>query len=107
MSGVISTPRAVRIGDRQLPQDSALGVFHHMRLLFAIVVVSEQVQETMDGKMGKMMSERFTLAPRLARYGFVGQDDIAQMPPAGVLCREGQHVGCSVDAAPIAVAPGT
>ena len=88
MSEVISARRPVRIGDRQSPQDSALGVFHNKRSLFVLVVVTDQMQKTVHGKMGKMMSEGFALAPRLARYGFVGQYDIAEMLATAVLCRE-------------------
>ena len=88
MSEVISARRPVRIGYRQLPQDSALGVLHNKRLPFVLVVVADQMQKTMHGKMGKMMSEGFALAPRLARYGFVGQHDIAEMLATAVLCRE-------------------
>ena len=88
MSGVISALRTVRIGYCQSRQDSALGVLHDKRLPFVLVVVAGQMQKTMHGKMGRMMSKRFTLAPRLARYGFVGQYDIAEMPATAVLCRE-------------------
>ena len=71
-----------------MPQNNALGAFHRNRLLFAVVVVADQMQKTMHSKMGKMMSEGFALAPRLARYGFVGQYDIAEMLATAVLCRE-------------------
>ena len=32
-------------------------VEHHRRLLVALVVVADQMQEPMDGKMGDMMGE--------------------------------------------------
>jgi hypothetical protein len=88
MSGVISVHRTVRIGDRQLPQDSALGIFHYKRPLSVLVVVAHQMQKTVHCKMGEMMSEGFALAPRLARYGFIGEHDIAEMLARGVLGRK-------------------
>ena len=36
-------PRVVRIGNRQLPQDRALGVFHLARLVVTFVIKAEKM----------------------------------------------------------------
>jgi hypothetical protein len=42
-------PCVVRIRNRQLPQDRALGVFHLARLLVTFVIKAEQMQKAVDG----------------------------------------------------------
>jgi hypothetical protein len=96
-------PCVVRIGNRQLPQDRALGVFHLARLLVTFVIKAEQMQKAVDGQMRKMMGERFVLAVGLPHNGLISEHDVAQMPPARVFCRERKYIGGSVSTAPIAI----
>ena len=65
-----------------------LGPFHLKRVLAPFVIVTDQMQETMDGKMGEMMSERLVLGAGLARDGFKGENDIAEMLARGIFRRE-------------------
>ena len=71
--------RPVRIGNGEFAQNFTLGPFHRRGILAPFMIVADQVQEAMDGKMGKMMGKRLLLAARLARDGFEGKNDVAQM----------------------------
>jgi hypothetical protein len=70
-------PRVVRIRNRQLPQDCALGVFHLARLLVAFVIKAKKMQKAVDGEMRKMMGERFVLAVGLPHNGLISEHDVA------------------------------
>ena len=85
---------------------SRSALFHRLGVLVALVIVADQMQESMHGKMGDMMGERLALVAGLARDGLVGEHDVAESWPllaAGVLGRKRQHVRGRIDAAPIPV----
>ncbi len=73
--------------------------------LVAVVIVADEMQETVHRKMGDMMSKRLAFGSGLPRDGLVGKDDVAEMRRLvrGLLARERQHVGGGVDAAPMPV----
>jgi len=69
----------VRIRDAKPPQNCALGPFHCLGVIIALVIVAVKVQETVHDKMGEMMGGRLALSARLARNGLVGKHDIAKV----------------------------
>lgn len=71
--------RPVWIGDGDFAENFTLGPLHRNCVFAPFVIVADQVQEAMYGKMGKMMSKRLLLAASLARNGLEGKDDVAQM----------------------------
>ena len=71
--------RPIGIRNREPAENITLGPFHHRRLLVTLVVVADQMQEPMDGKVGDMMGERLVFAARLARDGLIGKHDVAEM----------------------------
>jgi hypothetical protein len=77
MLGPSGGPRVVRIGNRQLPQDRALGAFHLARLLVTFVIKAKKMQKAVDGQMRKMMGERFVLAAGLPHNGLISEHDVA------------------------------
>ena len=97
--------RPIGIRDREPAQNFALGAFHLHRVSLPFVIVADQVQETMHGKMGDMMGERLALrrAPR-ARW-FQRQERCRRdgRLAAALFGRERQHVGGRIDAPPIPV----
>ncbi len=62
------------------------------------MIVADQMQEAMHGKMGEMMGERLLFATRLARDGFKGKNDVAEMAGGGIFRRECQHIRGLIDA---------
>ena len=54
-------------------------MFHRQRLFVSFVIVTDQMQETVHGKMGEMMGERLTFGAGLPRDGLKGKDDVAEM----------------------------
>ena len=76
------------IRDRELAENFALDPFHLNRVLVSFVIVTDQMQETVHGKMGDMMGERFSFAAGLARDGFKGKNDVAEMLGRGIFRRE-------------------
>src|ERR1700760_3026673 len=59
-SGILSIlPLRVRIGNAELRQDFALERFHGVGVLVLLVIVADQMQEAVNGKMAEMMIERF------------------------------------------------
>ena len=60
-------------------KDFTLGSFHRDCVLAPFVIVADEMEKAMDGKMGKMMGKRFSLGARLARNCFEGKDDVAEM----------------------------
>src|ERR1700731_928352 len=92
----------IRIRDVKAPQDFTLGLFHGFRVVVLVMIVADEVQETMDRKVGEMMSERLTLGTGLARDGLVGEHDVAEVRRLvrGSLARKRQYVGGGVDTAP-------
>ena len=67
-------PRAVRIGNSQLPQDCALGVLHLARLLFSFVIKAEKVQKAVDGEMRQMMGGTDLYTDRTKGAAFLQAD---------------------------------
>ncbi len=69
----------VRIGNGNFAENFTLGPFHRNCVFVPFVIVADQVQEAMYGKVGKMMSKRLSLAASLARDGLERKNDVAQM----------------------------
>jgi hypothetical protein len=70
---------AVRIRNRQLPEDGALGILHFACILAAFMIIAEKMQETMHDKMGKMMRKRLMCVTRLAPDGLIRDYNVAQV----------------------------
>src|SRR6202790_796832 len=104
-------PIRIRIGNAELGQDLALQRFHGLGVVVFFVIVTDQMQESMDRQMAEMMIERLLLVIGLLAGGFVGDRDIAEHARrvVGTACagrrqgRERQHIGRLVDAAPVQV----
>src|SRR5260370_6785871 len=109
----IGIPIRIRIGNAELRQDLLLERFHRFGVVIFFVIVTDQVQETMDRQMAEMMIERLLFVISFLARGFKGDGDVAEhawriVGPAWVARlqrRKRQHVGRLVDATPIAV-PG-
>ncbi len=87
-----------------MPQDFTFGLFHLARILVALVIVAEEMQKTVHGKMGNMMGKRLVLAAGFTLDGFEGQHDIAEMRfRTSVFRRKRQYVRGLIDAPPIPV----
>src|SRR4029077_8032296 len=95
----------IGVGNRQPPQDVALGLFHRLGIRVLLVIVAQKVEKTMDGQMGDMMRKGLSLAACLPRDGVVGENDVAKewRPFTRALRREREHVRRLVDAPPDAV----
>src|ERR1700722_14448560 len=72
-------PAPIRVGDCESMENFALCLFHVRRIFFVLVIVADQMQEAMHGKMGDMMSERLVFAARLSRDCFKGKNNVAEM----------------------------
>jgi hypothetical protein len=95
----------IRIGDRKALKDVALDPLHCLGVLFPHVIVSQEVQETVHGKVGDMMNEWLAFGARFPRNGFKRQNDVAderRLAP-GAARRERQDVRGGIDPAPGAV----
>ena len=55
----------------------AFRLLHRLGILFPLVIVSQEVQEAVHGKVGDMMGERLALAAGLSFDRFIGHDDVA------------------------------
>src|SRR5277367_1185238 len=73
----------VRVGDFELPQNVAFGLFHFQRIRIALVIVADEMQKTMHGKMGNMMGERLVLAASLTLDRLEGEHDVAEVRCSG------------------------
>jgi hypothetical protein len=78
----------IGISDAKIAENSALGVFHLEGVLGLFVIVADQMQETVHGKMGEMMGERLALRAGFARDGLEGENDVAKMLGR----RSGRHI---------------
>src|ERR1700726_3272270 len=104
-------PVRKRIGNAELRQDLRFQGFHGLGVIVLFVIVTDQMQETMDRQMAEMMIERFLFVIGLPARRFIGDRDVAERARrivraarAGRLQgRERQHVGRLVDATPVAV----
>ena len=86
-------------------QNLSLGLFHSFRIVVSLVIIADEVQETMDREMGDMMKKRLTLRASLPGDGLIGQDDIADVRwfSPSVVRRKRQYVCSGVNAAPVAI----
>lgn len=71
--------RSVRIGNGKFAKNFTLGPFHCDCVFAPFVIVADEVEETMDREMGKMMGKRLSLGAGLARNGLEGKNDVAKM----------------------------
>ena len=69
----------VGVGDGEALEDLALKPLHLLRIAVVLVVIAQQMEKSMDGKMREMMVERLALGDRLARDGLIGDDDVADI----------------------------
>src|SRR5262245_9629175 len=98
----------VGVGYREPRQDSNFESFHPARIANVLVIVAEEMQETMDREVGEMVSERLALGFGFAADGLIGDDNVAEMVRrvAAMLRRrrrKRQHVGRRIVAAPVAI----
>src|SRR5436305_7333318 len=102
----------IRIGNAELRQDLLLEGFHRFGVVVLVVIVTDQVQETMHCKMAEVMLERLLFLIGLLPHRLIGNRDIAKHARRVVIRgaragrlqrRERQHVGRLVDAAPVQV----
>src|SRR5713226_9253152 len=101
----------IGIGNAELRQDLLLERFHRFGVVVFLVIVTDQVQKTMDRQMAEMMIERLLFVISFLPGGFIGDGDVAEHARRIVRAawaglpqrRKRQHVGRLVDAAPIAV----
>src|SRR3984885_1633826 len=104
-------PVRIRIGNAELRQDLLLEGFHGFGVVVGFVIVTHQMQKTVDRQMAEMMIERFLLVIGLPAHRLVSDGDVAEharrirgaaaAPPLQGWKR--QHVGRLVDAAPVTV----
>jgi len=78
---------AVRIGNGKFAKNFTLGPFHCDCVFAPFVIVADEMQETMDRKMGEMMGKRLSLGAGLARNGVEGKNDVAEVA-GSVFCWE-------------------
>src|SRR5437868_13662320 len=98
----------VRIGNTELGQDLLLEGFHRFGVVVLVVIVADQVQETMYRKMAEMMLERLLFVIGFLAHRLIGDRDVAEHArciagsarAGGLQRRERQHIGRLVDAAP-------
>ena len=69
----------VGVGDGQALEDPALQPLHFFRVAVVLVVITEQMEKSVNGEMGEVVVERFALGDRLARHGLVGDDDVTDI----------------------------
>src|SRR5437588_9289964 len=106
----IRIPILVSIGNAELRKDYAFETFHRLGVVVVLVIVSDQMQETVDRQMAEVMVERLLFFVGLLARGLIGNGDIAEHARrigwrAGRCLQrwKRQHVGRLVDAAPVAV----
>ena len=68
----------VGVGDAEPGQDAPLQTLHRLRLAVVLVVVAEQMQETVHRKMGEMVANGLAFGPDFARDRLVGDRDVAE-----------------------------
>src|SRR6202163_1705199 len=104
-------PIRIGIGNAELRQNLLLERFHGLGIVVLFVIVTDQMQETMDRQMAEMMIERLLLVIGLLARRFIGNRNVAEharriVGAAWAGRRQGrkrQHIGRLVDAAPVAV----
>ena len=77
----------VRIGDRQTPENPALQAFHLFGVAVVLVVITEQMQKSVDGEVGQMVVERLALGNRLAGGSLVRDNDVPDIWGRPAICR--------------------
>src|SRR5882757_4710234 len=104
-------PLRIGIGNAELRENLPFETFHRFGVVVFFVIVTDQMQESVDGEMAQMMIERLLFVIGLLARRLKGDRDIAEharrivgSPRTGRLQRrKRQDVGWLVDAAPIAV----
>src|SRR6266436_6202842 len=71
-------PVRIRIGNAELRQDLRLQSFHGLGVVVLFVIVTDQMQETMDRQMAEMMVERPLLVIGLPARRLIGDRDVAE-----------------------------
>ena len=68
------------IGNAEFRQDLLLEGFHGFGVVVGFVIVTHQMQKTVDRQMAEMMIERFLLVIGLPAHRFIGNGDVAEHP---------------------------
>src|SRR6202163_264852 len=79
-SAISVHPLPVRIGggNAELRQDLLFESLHGLGVVVFFVIVTHQMQETMDRQMAEMMIERLLLVIGLLARGLIGDGDVAE-----------------------------
>src|SRR5262245_27316994 len=103
---------ALEIGVRhvQTRHDFSFKCLHLVGLRIVLMVISVEMEKTMDREMSKVMKENPVLILAFPFERLVGDDNVTEQSrsAACVLLRrwKRQHVGWLVDPAPVAIEPG-
>src|SRR4029077_19461538 len=68
----------IGIGNAELRQDLLLERFHRFGVVVVFVIVTDQVQETVDRQMAEMMIERLLFVFSFLAGGFISDGDVAE-----------------------------
>src|SRR4030081_2477488 len=71
-------PVRIGIGNAELRQDLLFESLHGFGVVVFFVIVTHQMQETMDRQMAEMMIERLLFVIGLPARGFIGDGDVAE-----------------------------
>src|SRR5450756_443876 len=104
-------PIRIRIGNAELRQNLGFERFHGLGLVVLFVIVTDQMQETVNRQMAEMMDDCLLYVVGFLARRFIGNRDIAEHARRIVGARRSgrlqggkrQYVGRLVDAAPVAV----
>src|SRR4029077_8410553 len=77
-SVISAHPFRIGIGNAELGEDFPLELFHRPGLFVFFVVVTDQMQETVNRKMAEMMVERLLFLAAVPSRRLVGNGDVAQ-----------------------------
>src|SRR4029077_16872225 len=107
----LGIPVRIRIWNAELRQNLRFETFHGFGVVVLLVIVADQMQETVHRKMAEMMIERLLFVVGLLARRLIGDGDIAEHARRVVgcprtrrlRCRKRQHVGRLGDTAPVAV----
>src|ERR1700688_2358838 len=71
-------PIRIRIGNAELRQNLRLENFHGFGVVVLFVIVTDQMQKTMNREVAEMMVERLLLVIRLRPRRLIGDGDVAE-----------------------------
>ena len=71
--------RQIRIANAEARKNRTLLLFHRFGFGLRFVIVTQEVEKSMHGKMGEVMSQRLSFALRFARDRLIGDRDVTEM----------------------------